>query len=71
MAKRRVLADLNHGELRLVITETSRVALEPSNLEFETIEDAVNYVVMYPERFPSELYAALLERLRELGGGGL
>jgi hypothetical protein len=71
MAKRRILADINHGELRLVITETSKVALEPLNLEFETIEDAVEYVVIYPERFSGEIYAALLERLWELGGGGL
>jgi hypothetical protein len=71
MATRRVLANINHGELRLIITESSKVALEPFNLEFETIEDAVEYVVIYPETFSSEIYAALLERLRELGGGGL
>jgi hypothetical protein len=69
MAKRRILADINHGELRLVITETSKVALEPLNLEFETIEDAVDYVVMYPETFSSHVYGALLEALGKLRGG--
>jgi hypothetical protein len=69
MATRRIFADINNGELRLVITETSRGALEPLNLEFETIEDVVDYVVIYPETFSSELYAALLEALRKLRGG--
>ncbi|NJK43568.1 MAG: hypothetical protein HC933_04230 [Pleurocapsa sp. SU_196_0] len=71
MATRRVLAEVNGGELRLLITEHSTVLLEPMNLEFETIEDAVAYIVMHPQTFSSEVYAALLERLESLGGGGL
>ena len=69
MAERRVLADLNRGELRLVITEASTVELEPLGLEFATIEDALEYVTIYPEAFSGDLYEALLERMKELGGG--
>jgi hypothetical protein len=68
---RRILAEIGDGELRLVITERSTVQLEPMNLEFETIEDAVEYIVMHPQTFSGEVYEALLERLGLLGGGGL
>jgi hypothetical protein len=71
MHPRRVLFSIDRPELRLVITESSKAALEPLNLEFETVEDAWEHVTMHPLEFPSDLYAALLERLRELGGGGL
>ena len=71
MAERRVLTDINRGELRLVITEASTVGLEPLGLKFATIEDVLEYVTVWPEAFSSDLYAALLERLKELGGGGL
>jgi hypothetical protein len=68
VAQRRVLADLENGRLRLVITERSTVALEPFGLEFETIEDAWDHVTMHPLEFPSDLYRALLERLNALRG---
>ena len=71
MNSRRVLFSADRAELRLVITEVSTVELEPLGLEFETIEDALEYVTIWPEAFPEDLYAALLERLKELGGGGL
>ena len=69
MAERRVIADLEGGRLRLVITERSTVALEPRSLEFETIEDAWDHVTMYPLEFPSDLYDALLEQLNRLREG--
>ena len=71
MAQRRVIADLEGGRLRLVITERSTVALEPPGLEFETIEDAWDHVTMYPLEFSSEVYDALLEQLEAMGGRGL
>jgi hypothetical protein len=71
MATRRVMAEVNNGELRLVITERSTVMLEPMNLEFETIEDAVEYVVTHPDEFSGDVYQALLEQLWGRGGGGL
>ncbi len=71
MAQRRVLADLEGGRLRLVITERSTVGLEPLGLEFDTIEDAWDHVTMHPLEFPGDLYNALLERLEAMGAGGL
>ena len=69
MAQRRVIADLEGGRLRLVITERSTVALEPLGLEFETIEDAWDHVTMYPLEFPGDLYDALLGQLNRLREG--
>ena len=71
MNSRRVLFSADRAELRLVINEASTVELEPLGLEFATIEDAAEYVAIHPELFSSDVYAALLERLKELGGGGL
>jgi hypothetical protein len=71
MASRRVFATINDGQLLLVVTEHSTVMLEPMNLEFETIEDAVEYVVVHPQEFSSGVYEALLEQLFGRGGGGL
>lgn len=71
MAERRVLADINRGGLRLVITEVSRVEIEPLGFKFQTIEHALEYVTIHPELFSSDVYAALLEWLEALGGGGL
>ena len=71
MAERRVLADINRGQLRVVITEASTVELEPLGLEFATLEDAAEYVAIHPELFSSDVHGALLERLGALGGGGL
>ena len=71
MAQRRVIVDLEGGRLRLVITQRSTVALEPSNLEFATLEEAAEYVAIHLEQFSSTVYNALLERLEAMGGGGL
>lgn len=69
MAQRRVFANVNNGQLLLVVTERSTVMLEPFNLEFETIEEAFEYVVTHPLEFPSEVYEPLLEQLNALRGG--
>ena len=71
MAQRRVIADLEGGRLRLVITERSTVALEPHNVEFATLEDAAEWVTIHPQEFSSTVYNALLERLEAMGGGSL
>lgn len=71
MAERRVIADLEGGRLCLVITERSTVALEPLGLEFATLEEAAEWVMIHPHEFSSAMYNALLERLEAMGGGGL
>jgi hypothetical protein len=75
MAERRVFLEASHEaeRLRIILTEQSKVLLElgDSQTEFETLEDAYEFVLVRPEEFSSGLYRAFATELERRGGGGL
>jgi hypothetical protein len=75
MAKRRVFleAAFEAERLRIILTPQSKVLLElgDSQTEFETLEDAYEFVLVRPEEFSSGLYRAFATELERRGGGGL
>jgi hypothetical protein len=75
MAERRVFLEAAHEaeRLRIILNEHSKVLLElgDSHTEFETLEDAYEFVLVWPEEFSSGLYQAFATELERRGGGGL
>jgi uncharacterized protein YfkK (UPF0435 family) len=75
MAGRRVFLEAAHQSerLRIILTSHSKVLLElcDSQTEFETLEDAYEFVLVRPEEFSSGLYQAFATELERRGGGGL
>jgi uncharacterized protein YfkK (UPF0435 family) len=75
MAERRVFLEAAHESkrLRIILTSQSKVLLElgDSQSEFETLEDAYEFVLVRPEEFSSGLYQAFATELERRGGGGL
>jgi uncharacterized protein YfkK (UPF0435 family) len=75
MAERRVFleAAFEAERLRIILTPQSKVLLElgDSQTEFETLEDAYEFVLVRPEEFSSGLYQAFAAELERRGGGGL
>ena len=75
MAEPRVFLEAAHESerLRVILTECSKVLLELGDLqsEFETLEDAYEFVMIRPEEFSSGLYRAFATELERRGGGGL
>ena len=75
MAERHVFLEAAHESerLRIILTEHSKVLLElgDSQNEFETLEDAYEFVLIRPEEFSSGLYRAFATELERRGGGGL
>jgi hypothetical protein len=75
MAERRIFleAAFEAERLRIILTEQSKVLLElgDSQTEFETLEDAYEFVLVRPEEFSSGLYRAFATELEHRGGGGL
>jgi hypothetical protein len=75
MAERRVFleAAFEAERLRVILTPQSKVLLElgDSRTEFETLEDAYEFVLVRPEEFSSGLYRAFASELERRGGGGL
>jgi hypothetical protein len=75
MAERRVFleAAFDTERLRIILTEHSKVLLElgDAQTEFETLEDAYEFVLIRPEEFSSGLYRAFATELERRGGGGL
>jgi hypothetical protein len=75
MAKRRVFleAAFEAERLRIILTPQSKVLLElgDAQTEFETLEDAYEFVLIRPEEFSSGLYQAFATELERCGGGGL
>jgi hypothetical protein len=75
MAERRVFLEAVHEaeRLRIILTEHSKVLLElgDSPTEFETVEDAYEFVLVRPEECSSGLYQAFATELERAGEGGL
>jgi hypothetical protein len=75
MAERRVFleAAFEAERLRIILTPQSKVLLElgDSQTEFETLEDAYEFVLVRPEEFSSGLYQVFAAELERRGGGGL
>ena len=75
MAQRHVFLEAAHESerLRVILTERSKVLLElgDSQNEFETLEDAYEFVLIRPEEFSGGLYRAFATELERRGGGGL
>jgi hypothetical protein len=75
MAERRVFLEAVHEaeRLRVILTEHSKVLLElgDSPTEFETVEEAYEFVLVRPEEFLGGLYRAFASELERRGGGGL
>ena len=75
MAERRVFLEAAHESerLRIILTSQSKVLLELNNsqTEFETLEDAYEFVLVRPEECSSGLYRAFAAELERRGGGGL
>jgi hypothetical protein len=75
MAQRRVFleAAFEAERLRIILTPQSKVLLElgDSQSEFETLEDAYEFVLVRPEEYSSGLYQAFVAELERRGGGGL
>jgi hypothetical protein len=75
MAERRVFleAACEAEYLRIILTPQSKVLLElgDSQTEFETLEDAYEFVLVRPDEFSSGLYRAFAAELERRGGGGL
>jgi hypothetical protein len=75
MAERRVFLEAAHESerLRIILTKRSKVLLELGDLrtEFETLEDAYEFVLVRPEEYSSGLYQAFAAELERRGGGGL
>jgi hypothetical protein len=75
MAERRVFLEAAHEaeRLRIILTSQSKVLLElgDSQTEFETLEDAYEFVLVRPEEYSSGLYRAFATELERRGGGGL
>jgi hypothetical protein len=75
VAERRVFleAAFEAERLRIILTPQSKVLLElgDSQTEFETLEDAYEFVLVRPEEFSSGLYWAFATELERRGGGGL
>ena len=75
MAERHVFLEAAHESerLRIILTERSKVLLELGDLqsEFETLEEAYEFVLIRPEEFSSGLYRAFAAELERRGGGGL
>ena len=73
MAERRVFLEAAHESetLRIILTPQSKVLLEigDSQTEFETLEDAYEFVLVRPEEFTSGLYQAFAAELERRGGG--
>jgi hypothetical protein len=73
MAERRVFLEAAHESerLRIILTPQSKVRLElgDSQTEFETLEDAYEFVLVRPGEFSSSLYQAFATELERLGGG--
>jgi hypothetical protein len=75
MAERRVFLEtaFEAERLRIILTPQSKVLLElgDSRTEFETLEDAYEFVLVRPEEISSGLYRAFATELERRGGGGL
>ena len=75
MAQRHVFLEAAHESerLRVILTECSKVLLELGDLqsEFETLEEAYEFVLIRPGEFSSGLYRAFAAELERRGGGGL
>ena len=75
MAERHVFLEAAHESerLRIILTERSKVLLELGDVqsEFETLEDAYEFVLIRPEKFSSGLCRAFATELERRGGGGL
>lgn len=74
MAEPRVFLEAAHESerLRIILTECSKVLLElgDSQTEFETLEDAYEFVLVRPEEFSSGLYRAFATELERRGEWG-
>jgi uncharacterized protein YfkK (UPF0435 family) len=74
MAERRVFLEAAHESerLRIILTSQSKVLLELGDLqtEFETLEDAYEFVLVRPEEFSSALYQAFATELERRGEWG-
>jgi hypothetical protein len=75
MAERRVFLEavFESKRLRIVLTEHSKVLLElgDSQTEFETLEDAYEFVLVRPGEFSSGLYWTFAAELERRSGGML
>ena len=74
MAERRVFleAAFESERLRIILTSHSKVLLElgDSRTEFETLEDAYEFVLVRPEKCSSGLYRAFATELERRGEWG-